>query len=529
MWDLKEREGLASDSPPDLKVSDLFGKEGLEGIGKTTIRNGIVAFRKQFGNSPAENEPEEASSEAAIPESAKLLAGKGKRRGLKLKKSAVKKLETHEKGDKKHTVLVVDDEIENLRAVTSTLEAQYQILTAKDGQAGLDLVKSHPAPEQIHVIVSDQRMPRMTGVEFLEETIAITPKTIRILLTGFTDVDAIIDSINKGRVYKFITKPIDPKDLLVTVKRALESFELERALGEMENRLFRCPLTKFFNKTYLLEYLKEELQNCFEYRMDGSLLIMELDGVSEVTLNHGLNTLADITRGMAYVLEQNRDQQHFLYRLDGPAFACYAPFSDMETARELGEKFRNAVEKADVFIKPVTISTGIVNFNEFFDGELQPDVRADVFDLAQKRLNKAQYHGNLVCHESDVFRSIAGKVLIIDNDPFAAAVIQNRLEEEDYEVICCEDGEAGLTAIERERPDVVLAEVMLPKVDGFLIREKTMASSDLKNKVFILMSHLKDENTIQRAVALQIEHYFQKPCMPAEIIGLIRNKLSGRQ
>jgi two-component system, cell cycle response regulator len=86
-----------------------------------------------------------------------------------------------------------------------------------------------------------------------------------------------------------------------------------------------------------------------------------------------------------------------------------------------------------------------------------------------------------------------------------------------------------LNAIEKERPDVILTEVMLPKVDGFLIREKTMASSDLKNKVFIFMSHLKDENTIQRAVALQIEHYFKKPCIPAEIVGLIKNKLTVKQ
>ncbi|MBF0288887.1 MAG: response regulator [SAR324 cluster bacterium] len=125
------------------------------------------------------------------------------------------------------TILVVDDEENNLVNLKGALEEDYCIITAANGKEALTIVQSEDNPEKIRVIISDQRMPELTGVEFLEKTIPIIPKTIRIILSGFSDIDAIIDAINKGQVYKFIRKPFDREELRVTVKRALELFELE--------------------------------------------------------------------------------------------------------------------------------------------------------------------------------------------------------------------------------------------------------------------------------------------------------------
>jgi len=122
----------------------------------------------------------------------------------------------------KYTILCVDDEQHNLDALHRTLRRDYEILTALSGEEGLKILKTHP----VSLIISDQRMPAMTGVEFLEKSIELRPDIIRIILTGFTDVEDLIGAINTGRVYRYITKPWDPTDLKVTVKRALESFEL---------------------------------------------------------------------------------------------------------------------------------------------------------------------------------------------------------------------------------------------------------------------------------------------------------------
>ena len=138
---------------------------------------------------------------------------------------------------KKYTILLVDDEEANLRSLSGLLENDYNILTASDGNKGLHLINNHPNPESIHLIISDQRMPEKTGVEFLKETICTIPETVRIILTGFTDIGAIISAINDGKVYKFLTKPIEPEDFKITVRRALETFELEQNNKKLVNDL----------------------------------------------------------------------------------------------------------------------------------------------------------------------------------------------------------------------------------------------------------------------------------------------------
>ena len=92
---------------------------------------------------------------------------------LKLKRSAVENLDASKGIEKKHTILVVDDESENLRAIESALKKEFEVMTANDGQEALELIQTMENPQSIHLIISDQRMPRMTGIEFLKKTIPI--------------------------------------------------------------------------------------------------------------------------------------------------------------------------------------------------------------------------------------------------------------------------------------------------------------------------------------------------------------------
>jgi len=122
---------------------------------------------------------------------------------------------------RRHKVLIVDDEAANLRLLQRVLN-EHDVLTAQSGAEALKLLKA----QDISLIISDQRMPQMTGVKLLEESIALRPYAIKILLTGYTDIQALVDAINAGKVYKYISKPWDPEELRLTVKRALESYEL---------------------------------------------------------------------------------------------------------------------------------------------------------------------------------------------------------------------------------------------------------------------------------------------------------------
>jgi response regulator RpfG family c-di-GMP phosphodiesterase len=123
-----------------------------------------------------------------------------------------------------HKILVVDDEIANVRLLNRVLGEEYETLTALSGSQGLELLKEH----DVSLIITDQRMPGMTGVQLLEASLEVRPDAIKILLTGYTDVQALIDAINAGNVYKYVPKPWDADELKLTVKRALEAYELKR-------------------------------------------------------------------------------------------------------------------------------------------------------------------------------------------------------------------------------------------------------------------------------------------------------------
>jgi FixJ family two-component response regulator len=120
-------------------------------------------------------------------------------------------------------ILIVDDEEAILETMTFTFEDDYDVLTSTDARRALDLLDEN-AP--IAAVITDQRMPTMTGVEFLTRVYERHPATTRIILTGFADMDAIVKAINDGHVYAYITKPWEPDHLKQVVRRAVEHHAL---------------------------------------------------------------------------------------------------------------------------------------------------------------------------------------------------------------------------------------------------------------------------------------------------------------
>lgn len=133
-------------------------------------------------------------------------------------------------------ILVVDDEEAILETMTFTFEDDYEVLTATSAAEALELLE-RSAP--VAAVISDQRMPEMTGVEFLAQVFERHPSTVRIILTGFADMDAIIRAINDGHVYAYITKPWEPDQLKQVVRRAVDHHRLvvenERLLRDLRD------------------------------------------------------------------------------------------------------------------------------------------------------------------------------------------------------------------------------------------------------------------------------------------------------
>lgn len=124
---------------------------------------------------------------------------------------------------KKQKILVVDDEPDNLDLLYRTFRKDFNVLKADSGINALEMLATEG---EVAVIISDQRMPEMKGTEFLSKTVPQFPDTVRIILTGFTDIEDLVEAINAGQVYKYITKPWDPGELKAVVQRAAETYDL---------------------------------------------------------------------------------------------------------------------------------------------------------------------------------------------------------------------------------------------------------------------------------------------------------------
>ena len=124
---------------------------------------------------------------------------------------------------REYPVLYVDDEPDNLRIFELTFRRDFTVLTATNAKEGLELLSQHP----VAVVLSDQKMPGIQGVEFLRRVRELDSGVVRILVTAYGDAKILGDAINDGNIYRYLPKPWEPEDMRLTVRRAIESYALE--------------------------------------------------------------------------------------------------------------------------------------------------------------------------------------------------------------------------------------------------------------------------------------------------------------
>lgn len=135
---------------------------------------------------------------------------------------------------KKHAILIVDDEVEVARGLRGMFRRDYDVHIAHRAVDALEILRQH----DIHVLVSDQRMPDMSGTDFLAQVATEFPEVVRLMITGYADLESVIDAINRGQVYRYLSKPWDPAELACAVRQAAEQYDLvaekTRLLRELE-------------------------------------------------------------------------------------------------------------------------------------------------------------------------------------------------------------------------------------------------------------------------------------------------------
>ena len=237
-------------------------------------------------------------------------------------------------------LLLVDDE-ENITASLVRLLRRdgYTILRANSGQCGLDLLAQH----KVGVIISDQRMPGMTGVEFLSKVKELYPDTVRIALSGYTELNSVTDAINRGAIYKFLTKPWEDDLLRANVEEAFQRYEMK-----MENARLNQEIREANEK---LQRANQRLEERMEKKNREAMLNLHVLEISQEVLEH--LPVAVIGIGEDGMIAIANRIAHQLFGTDGRALLgevanevipaeLLSDFSSGEYSNQKGNKLRLA-------------------------------------------------------------------------------------------------------------------------------------------------------------------------------------------
>lgn len=302
----------------------------------------------------------------------------------------------------KCSVLLVDDEPSILDTLKLLLNSEYEVLIAD----GADAAQKQFASREIDIILTDQKMPRVSGVQLLEWVKQHSPRTIRLMMTGFAELEETISAINRSQVFRFLLKPWQTDYLLETLRTASKTFLLERSHEqllhemrdlneklrdmnvELENRVaertkaleeayhelehknkmleklaLTDPLTNMPNRRAMDRLAERELRRRERYPGPITIGLIDVDHFKNINDKYLLPGGDKVLIDLARCLTASVRTVDFLGRIGGEEFMFIAPETGMEGAVVLGERIRTAVEKNEFIyngeVIPVRVSLGL--------------------------------------------------------------------------------------------------------------------------------------------------------------------------
>ncbi len=314
---------------------------------------------------------------------------------------------------------------------------------------------------------------------------------------------------------------------------------IREELEETEEKLTTCPVTGLRNEYFFRAYMEKEFVSSSDMEVNGALLMISLDDIVGINSRHGRDGGDDALRGITYLVknyiaESELRSAHFVFKLNGPVFAYFIPECNDRCALTVAEELRSRIASSSVFVEDITVSTGIVDFYELYQNNLQgEEIPGNILRLGISRIQKARESGgNTICDKgSAIENNITLKlpVLIIEPDSNYAELLASRLMEKGIHSGIISDGNEAVEFIRGKIPSIIVSEIMVPGVNGFAIKEGLLTDSSLSSIPFILTSHKKNDDYINRAISLNINYYFRKPYSVLELTGIIENILSRKQ
>lgn len=279
------------------------------------------------------------------------------------------------------TLLVVDDEPEITLALAEQFRGKYRVMTASSGEQALGLLKTH----KVDVIIADQRMPGMGGSEMLACACQAAPDSVRILLTGYADLNSVVEGVNQGKIFYFLSKPWRNQELETIIDRAVEHGrlvqhnrqlveELRRANAELEDRVRlrtaelelahqqcaelarRDPLTNLANRRWFDETLQREAERGARHKLPISIILLDLDHFKTVNDRFGHPVGDRVLLSTAEFLASHARPYDLVVRYGGEEFLILLPGIAQPQALEIAERIRLGLSELRVPGGPATFT-----------------------------------------------------------------------------------------------------------------------------------------------------------------------------
>jgi diguanylate cyclase (GGDEF)-like protein len=291
----------------------------------------------------------------------------------------------------KCSLLIVDDEPYILPALKALTAAEFNVYTADNAEAAQAIFAHHP----IDVILTDLRMPHQSGIQLLEWVRQHYPRTVRLLMTGYAELEDTIDAINRGQVYHYLLKPWRPEELLQILRNAAEKRLLERSRDqlleqlrqlnseleqrvlertralqeanqlleqrarELEHLALTDPLTGLLNRRAMEELARFELKRHARYPGALTIGLIDIDRFKEINTRYLLPGGDEALRGLARILINSLREVDSVGRIGGDEFLVIARETNEEGAKRLAERIRATVAATPIPYRNQTIHISV--------------------------------------------------------------------------------------------------------------------------------------------------------------------------
>lgn len=268
-----------------------------------------------------------------------------------------------------------------------------------------------------------------------------------------------------------------------------------------------------------------------------SVLLIAIDDIRRINANYGrsggdhaLHTVAYLLRN--YRLASSRRDATGIFKYAGPQLVYAIEDVDLTEAQQIAEEIRQEIAQSSLFLETITVSIGVADAAEA--NGASPMARVNSLErVAAARVRMAQQAGqNTVCY-SDFGGSLdlaaGASILFADPEAPYMEIVSRMLREDGYGIMTARDGQEALNAISQIRPDAIVSEVLLPKMNVFALRNELRHSAELSDIPFVAVSYRKDDELIDKALRVGINHYLKKPFSLVELVGLLRNLTRGHE